>query len=127
MKMKFVKVLSILLMAAFLLCACGADNSPSGIVKKQLTSAPWSADMSEGTTAQYTFTKEGEFTCDTTISLGEQSASLSRSGTYEIQEVNGEVAVYLMYPDVTYLVEITCTENGGSYDFVIAGCEMYQK
>ena len=127
MKSNFAKVLSILLITAFLLCACGADNSPSGIVKKELTSGPWLADMSEGTTATYTFAKDGTFTCDAVMTVGEQSASLTREGNYEIKEAGDAVTVYLLYPNVTYFVEITCTENNGSYDFVIAGCPMYQK
>lgn len=127
MKKKMICLLFILLVFSLTVCACGVDDSPAGIVKKQLTSGPWSVDMSEGTTAVYTFTAKGEFTCDATMTVGEQSASLTRSGTYEIKEVEGFVTVFLMYPDVTYLVEIDCTEGENGYDFVIAGCPMYQK
>lgn len=124
MKRKMMKLLSILLMATLLLCACGTDSSPAGIVKKQLTDGAWETDMSEGTTAVYTFTKKGEFTCDATVTLGEQSASLTRGGTYEIREADGEVTVVLHYPNVNYEVEITCQKNGEQYSFVIAGCPM---
>jgi len=127
MKKIAICVLSILLIFSLGLSACGADETPTGIVKKQLTDAPWSVDMSEGTTAVYTFTSKGEFTCDATMTVGEQSASLSRSGTYEIKEVGETVTVYLMYPNVTYLVEIQCNKEDSGYSFVIAGCPMYQQ
>lgn len=126
MKTKILKLLVILLILAVTLCACGKDASPAGIVKKQLTSGTWYADMSEGTTAGYTFTAKGEFTCDATVTVGEQSAGFTRSGTYEVKEENGNVTVYLQYPDVDYLVEITCTPDGDSYAFRIAGCDMYK-
>lgn len=119
--------LVILLMMAVALSACSAKNSPSEIVKKQLTSGTWAAAMSEGTTARYTFTKDGNFTCETSVTAGDQEAQLSREGTYEVVESGDAVGVFLRYPKSTYVVEITCTRNGDWYDFVIAGCPMNQE
>ena len=127
MKKNLCKMLMTLLAMALLLCACGAERSPADIVKKQLTSGTWYADMSEGTTAGYTFTKDGKFTCEATVTVEDKQASLVREGTYQIASSGDVVAVSLQYPDVGYLVEIICTEKNGSYEFEIAGCPMYQK
>ena len=35
--------------------------------------------------------------------------------------------VHLQYPNVSYVVDILCTENGSGYDMSVAGCPMYQK
>ena len=120
-------LLCILLVTACLLTGCGKDATPAGIVKKELESGPWYADMSEGTQAKYTFSKNGTFSCDATVTLEGQSASVSREGNFAVAEINGAVVVILSYPHVGTEVELTVqvTENG--YAYWIAGCPLYQK
>lgn len=127
MKKNLCKMLIAVLALVLMLSACGGEQTPEEIVKKQLTSDVWYADMSEGTVAGYTFTKDGNFTCEASVSVGDKSASLVREGTYQIASSGDVVLVSLQYPDVGYLVEITCKEKNGSYEFEIAGCPMYQK
>lgn len=127
MKSKIQGLLVILLVLAMTLSACGGDSTPAGIVKKQLTSGPWYADLSEGTAACYSFTSDNQFTCDASVTAGENSVGFSREGTYAIMEENGEITVILQYPDVNYQVKITCTPEADRYAFSIAGCAMYQK
>ena len=120
-------LLCILLVTACLLTGCGKDATPAEIVKKELESGPWYADMSEGTQAKYTFSKNGTFSCDATVTLEGQSASVSREGNFAVAEINGAVVVVLSYPHVGTEVELTVqvTENG--YAYWIAGCPLYQK
>ena len=120
-------LLCILLVTACLLTGCGKDATPAEIVKKELESGPWYADMSEGTQAKYTFSKDGTFSCDATVTLEGQSASVSREGNFAVAEINGAVVVVLSYPHVGTEVELTVqvTENG--YTYWIAGCPLYQK
>lgn len=120
-------LLCILLVTACLLTGCGKDATPAEIVKKELESGPWYADMSEGTQAKYTFSKDGTFSCDATVTLEGQSASVSREGNFAVAEINGAVVVVLSYPHVGTEVELTVqvTENG--YAYWIAGCPLYQK
>ena len=120
-------VLCILLAAACVLTGCGSAATPAEVVKKELQSGPWYADMSEGTTAKYTFSKDGTFTCDATVTLEGQSASVSREGNFAVAEIEGTVVVVLSYPHVGTEVELTvqATENGFAY--WIAGCQLYQK
>ena len=120
-------LLCILLVTACLLTGCGKDATPAEIVKKELESGPWYADMSEGTQAKYTFSKNGTFSCDATVTLEGQSASVSREGNFAVAEINGAVVVILSYPHVGTEVELTVqvTENG--YAYWIAGCPLYQK
>ena len=120
-------LLCILLVLSCCLVGCGGDTSPSGVVKKELQSGPWYVDMSEGTQAKYTFSKDGTFTCDATVTLEGQSATVSRGGNFAVAEINGAVVVVLSYPHVGTEVELTVqvTENG--YAYWIAGCPMYQK
>ena len=127
MKRLTLVLLCILLVCGCVFAGCGKDDSPAGVVKKELTSAPWYVDMSEGTTAKYTFTKDGEFTCDAFVSIEGASTSFSRSGEYAVAEIDGEVVVVLMYIENGVEVELTvqATESGNAY--WIAGCPMYQK
>ena len=120
-------LLCILLVTACLLTGCGKDATPAEIVKKELESGPWYADMSEGTQAKYTFSKDGTFSCDATVTLEGQSATVSREGNFAVAEINGAVVVVLSYPHVGTEVELTVqvTENG--YAYWIAGCPLYQK
>ena len=120
-------LLCILLVTACLLTGCGKDATPAEIVKKELESGPWYADMSEGTQAKYTFSKDGTFSCDATVTLEGQSATVSREGNFAVAEINGAVVVVLSYPHVGAEVELTVqvTENG--YAYWIAGCPLYQK
>lgn len=127
MKKNLCKIMVLALMAVVVLTACGGTGEPKDIVKKQLTSGTWYADMSVGTTAGYTFRKDGSFSCDTSVTLEDQSVSLTRGGSYEIYTDGEEVKVSLAFEGAGYLVDITCTEHDGSYDFEIAGCAMYQK
>ena len=89
-------LLCIMLIGSCLLTGCGQPMTPAEVVKKELTSAPWLVDMSEGTTASYTFTRDGHFTCDAAVSVGEESAAFSRSGDYALAEIDGKVVVILM-------------------------------
>lgn len=127
MKKNLCKIIALSLILVFMLAACGGESKPEDIVKKQLASGTWYADMSMGTTAGYTFQKDGSFTCDTAVTLEGQSVSLTRGGTYEILPSGEGVMVALAFAEAGYLVEITCTENGDGFDFEIAGCAMYQK
>ena len=54
--------------------------------EKTLVSSEWYVQMSEGTTAVYTFHKNGTFDCEAHIALGEQEASMTRSGTYAVDK-----------------------------------------
>ena len=120
-------LLCILLVGACLLTGCGGDNSPAGVVKKELMSGPWYVDMSEATTAVYTFSKDETFTCDAIVTLEGQSASVSRSGNFAVAEINGAVVVVLSYPHVGTEVELTVQQTQNGYSYWIAGCQMYQK
>lgn len=94
--------------------------------EKTLLSSSWYVKMSEGTTAVYTFQKNGTFDCEAHITLGQEQASLTRSGTYEVDEdESGAILVLLLYPNADAPVEITCTEaEDGTIRMEIAGCEM---
>lgn len=120
-------LLCILLVGACVLTGCGKAKTPVEVVKKELTSDPWYVDMSEGTSACYTFTKDGKFTCDATVSIEGASASLSRSGEYAMAEIGGQVVVVLMYIENGVEVELTVKETETGYAYWIAGCPMYQK
>ena len=120
-------LLCILLMGSLCLTACGNNAAPAEVVKKELQSGPWYADMSEGTVGKYTFTKDGAFTCDATVTLEGQSAAFSRSGVYAVEEINGQVVVMLCYPENGYEVELTVQKTNSGYAYWIAGCPMYQK
>lgn len=120
-------LLCILLIGSCVLTGCGGDDSAAGVVKKELTSAPWYVDMSEGTTACYTFTKDGEFTCDAVVTLEGQSVTVSREGNFAVAEIDGAVVVVLSYPHVGTEVELTVQVVDGGYTYWIAGCPMYQK
>lgn len=127
MKSKVQGLLVILLILTMMFSACGGDSAPAENIKKQLTSGPWYADLSEGTVACYSFTSDNQFTCDASVTAGGNSADFSREGTYAVAEENGEMMVILQYPDVNYQVKITCTLEADRYGFVIAGCALYQK
>ncbi len=127
MKKELCGLLAILLIISLAFWGCGKEETPAEIVKKQITSGAWYADMSEGTSACYTFTKDNRFSCAATVTAGDKSADFVREGTYSIIEENGETAVILQYPDVNYQVTITCTPEDGHYALEIAGCELYQK
>ena len=94
--------------------------------EKKLVSSEWYVQMSEGTTAVYTFHKNGTFDCEAHIALGEQEASMTRSGTYAVDKgESGALRVLLQYPNANAPVEITCTEKeDGTVRMEIAGCEM---
>lgn len=94
--------------------------------EKTLVSSEWYVQMSEGTTAVYTFHKNGTFDCEAHIALGEQEASMTRSGTYAVDKgESGALRVLLQYPNANAPVEITCTEKeDGAVRMEIAGCEM---
>ena len=94
--------------------------------EKTLVSSEWYVQMSEGTTAVYTFHKNGTFDCEAHIALGEQEASMTRSGTYAVdKDESGALRVLLQYPNANAPVEITCTEKeDGTVRMEIAGCEM---
>lgn len=126
MKKNLCKIMMMLLAAVLILTACGSQDTAEKIIKKQLTSGVWYADMSLGTTAGYTFSKDGSFTCETAVTLEGEHAELTRGGSYEILTEGENVTVYLAFEGAGYLVEIVCTANGDNYDFVIAGCTMYQ-
>ena len=80
--------------------------------EKTLVSSEWYVQMSEGTTAVYTFHKNGTFDCEAHIALGEQEASMTRSGTYAVdKDESGARRVLLQYPNANAPVEITCTEK----------------
>lgn len=80
--------------------------------EKTLVSSEWYVQMSEGTTAVYTFHKNGTFDCEAHIALGEQEASMTRSGTYAVdKDESGAPRVLLQYPNANAPVEITCTEK----------------
>ena len=108
------------------LCACASGGAEAQL-KRQLTSGPWLTDLSEGTTAAYTFTKDGSFTCEASIAAGGESGALSRSGSYTVELTQTGAVVHLQYPNVSYVVDILCTESGSGYDMSVAGCAMYQK
>lgn len=120
-------LLAILLITAGILCGCGRESTPAEIVKKQITSGPWYADMSEGTAACYTFTQDNRFSCAATVSAGDRSADFVREGTYAVIETDGALSVILQYPNVDYQVAISCTPEDGHYALEIAGCRLYQK
>lgn len=68
--------------------------------EKTLVSSEWYVQMSEGTTAVYTFHKNGTFDCEAHIALGEQEASMTRSGTYAVdKDESGALRVLLQYPN----------------------------
>lgn len=68
--------------------------------EKTLVSSEWYVQMSEGTTAVYTFHKNGTFDCEAHIALGEQEASMTRSGTYAVdKDESGAPRVLLQYPN----------------------------
>ena len=94
--------------------------------EKTLVSSEWYVQMSEGTTAVYTFHKNGTFDCEAHIALGEQEASMPRSGTYAVdKDESGAPRVLLQYPNANAPVEITCTEKeDGTVRMEIASCEM---
>ena len=120
-------LLCILLAATCMLTGCGKNASPAEVVKKELQSGPWYADMSEGTHAKYTFSRNGSFSCDATVTLEGQSATVSRQGNYAGAEINGAVVVVLSYPHVGTEVELTVQATETGYTYWIAGCPMYQK
>ena len=120
-------VLCILLAMACVFTGCGKAAAPAEVVKKELQSAPWYADMSEGTTAKYTFSKDGTFTCDATVTLEGQSASVSREGNFAVAEIDGTVVVVLSYPHVGTEVELTVQATETGYAYWVAGCQLYQK
>ena len=93
-------LLCILLAVSCVLAGCGGSSDPVEVVKKELWSGPWYVDMSEGTTAVYTFAKDDTFTCDAIVTLEGQSASVSREGNYAVAEIDGAVVVVLSYPHV---------------------------
>lgn len=126
MKKNLCKIMIVLLTAALTLTACGSQDTAEKIIKKQLTSGVWYADMSLGTTAGYTFSRDGSFTCETAVTLEGEHAELTRGGSYEIVAEGESAKVYLAFEGAGYLVEIVCTANDGGYDFAIAGCTMYQ-
>ena len=127
MKTAFRVLLAIMLIITLGLSGCGQQSTPADIVKKQITSDEWYADMSEGTSACYRFTKDGGFSCTATIQAGEESAEFVREGTYTIVEENDAVLVILQYPNVNHQLPMTCTPEGEGYAFQIAGCDLYQK
>lgn len=120
-------LLCILLAGTCLFTGCGKNASPAEVVKKELQSGPWYADMSEGTTAAYTFRKDDTFTCDATVTLEGQSATVSREGNFAVAEIDGTVVVVLSYPHVGTEVELTVQATEKGYAYWIAGCPMYQK
>ena len=127
MKKQICSLLAILLMTAGILCGCGREQTPAEIVKKQITSGVWCADMSEGTAACYTFTGDNRFSCAATVTAGGKSADFVREGTYAIVETDGALQVILQYPNVDYQVAISCTPEGDHYALEIAGCALYRK
>lgn len=120
-------LLCILLAVSCVLAGCGGSSDPAEVVKKELRSGPWYVDMSEGTTAVYTFAKDDTFTCDAIVTLEGQSASVSREGNYAVAEIDGAVVVVLSYPHVGTEVELTVQVTESGYAYWIAGCAMYQK
>ena len=63
--------------------------------EKTLVSSEWYVQMSEGTTAVYTFHKNGTFDCEAHIALGEQEASMTRSGTYAVDKDESGALLYV--------------------------------
>ena len=114
---------------ALVLClvGCGGETTQAQQVETLLQSEPWWVDMTEATSARYTFEKNGRFCCDITVQSEAGPVSLSNSGAYTVMDTEDGVKIYLMYEDASYQVEILCSGQDGDYRFVIADCEMYRK
>ena len=83
------------------LCACAA-GAPENLTDA-LTADSWKAELSEGTSAVYTFAADG---------------------TYTVDETENAAAVHLQYENVQYIVDIVCTKDAQGYHLSIAGCDL---
>jgi len=110
---------SVLLLA---LCACAA-GAPENLTDA-LTADSWKAELSEGTSAVYTFAADGTFRCDASAVLDGKTASITRSGVYTVDETENAAAVHLQYENVQYIVDIVCTKDAQGYHLSIAGCDL---
>ena len=119
MKKVTLLLLSVLLTA---LCACAAGAPKS--LKEALTACSWKAELSEGTTAVYTFKADGTFRCDASAVLDGKTANITKSGVYTVDEDENTAAVHLQYENAEYIVDISCTKNAQGYQLSIAGCDL---
>ena len=119
MKKVTLLLLSVLL---FALCACAA-GAPKRLADV-LTASAWKTELSEGTTAVYTFEADGTFRCDASAVLDGKTANITKSGVYTVDETENAAAVHLQYENAQYIVDIVCTKDAQGYHLSIAGCDL---
>ena len=94
------------------LCACAA-GAPKNLTDA-LTASSWKAELSEGTSAVYTFAAD----------LDGKTASITKSGVYTVDETENAAAVHLQYENIQYIVDIVCAKDAQGYHLSIAGCDL---
>lgn len=122
-----ISLLAIILACMAVLSACGAGGSEMDRLRAQLTERPWSADISEGTSARYFFRTDGTFTCETSVTAQGQSRAFSRGGSYTIAEADNGWKICLQYDRADFTVEIACGEAESGYRLSVAGCTLTQE
>ena len=116
------KKVTLLFLSALLILLCGCARAQPQTLADVLTASSWKAELSEGTTAVYTFGTDGTFRCDASAVLDGKTASITKSGVYTVDETENAAAVHLQYENAQYIVDIVCTKDTQGYHLSIAGC-----
>lgn len=123
---RWLSPLAVLLVCAVVLAACSADGGETDRLRAHLTERPWSADISEGTSARYFFGRDGTFICETSVTAQGQSGAFSRSGSYTIEEADNGWWICLQYDQADFTVKIACEKAESGYWLSVAGCALKQ-
>ena len=118
------KKVTLLFLSVLLILLCGCTRAQPQTLADVLTASSWKAELSEGTTAVYTFGADGTFRCDASAVLDGKTAAITKAGVYTIEETENAAAVHLQYENAAYIVDISCTKDARGYQLSIAGCDL---
>lgn len=118
------KKVTLLILSAVLILLCGCARTQPQKLADALIASSWKAELSEGTTAVYTFQKDGTFRCDASAVLDGKTANITKTGAYTIEETENAAAVHLQYENAQYIVDIVCTKDAQGYQLSVAGCNL---
>ena len=118
------KKVTLLFLSMCLLALSACAGAQPQKLSDVLTASSWKAELSEGTTAVYSFQEDGTFRCDASAVLDGKTANITKTGVYTVEETERSAAVHLQYENAGYIVDISCTKDAQGYHLSIAGCAL---
>lgn len=118
------KKVTLLFLSVALILLCGCVRTQPQTLADELIASSWKVELSEGTTAVYTFQSDGTFRCDASAVLNGKTADITKTGIYTVDENESAAEVHLQYENAEYIVDISCAKNAQGYQLSIAGCDL---